>query len=193
MAGLNILRYEPAPRYYQVSQTVGSKVLIHGGWAKDISDKSKQHVASLVEVFDPYSEFWEQKQIGGEAPSAGTYAAVSASIGDDLFSFGGLDSDDKELNTLHKLDTSASRWRWCQLSSPSAKGSPMRKYGCGMVAFGDKLGVCGGYGVPSLFAKTGSSFMKDEASADGRGWTNEFHVFHLKEGKCKQRLLLGPL
>ena len=54
----------------------------------------------------------------------------------------------------------------------------MRKYGSGMVAFSDYLGVFGGYGEPQGLTQPGS-FIKDYGND---GWTNEFHVYHLKEG-----------
>ena len=63
---VTLSHYEPAPRYYHSSQRVGQKVLVHGGWTKpEISDQSKQYLETLVEVFDPYSELWEQRQVGG--------------------------------------------------------------------------------------------------------------------------------
>ena len=83
-------KYEPLPRVLHVSQRVGSKVLVQGGWTKDFSEKSKQHLTSVVETFDPYSELWEQRQVEGDAPLPGTYFAASASLHDDLFTFGGL-------------------------------------------------------------------------------------------------------
>ena len=56
----------------------------------------------------------------------------------------------------------------------------MRKSSSGMVAFGDRLGVFGGFGEPQGPTQPGS-FIKLSGSASF-GWTNEFHVYHLKEG-----------
>ena len=170
-------KYEPLPRFDHVSQSVGSKVLVQGGRTKDFSEKSRQHLSSVVETFDPYSELWEQRQVEGDAPSPGTYRAASASLHDDLFTFGGWTAK-IFFNTLRRLDTKT--WRWYQLS-PQNAGAPMPKAGCGMILFGDNLGVFGGYGLPRGPTEP-RSFIKDTRFADGRGWTNEFHVYHLKEG-----------
>ena len=47
-----------------------------------------------------------------------------------------------------------------------------------MVAFGSYLGVFGGYGKPQGPTQPGS-FIN---SIFSEGWTNEFHIYHLKEG-----------
>ena len=59
----------------------------------------------------------------------------------------------------------------------------MKKSGSGMVAFGDCLGVFGGYGEHQGPTQPGS-FIKHNGISFG--WTNEFHVYHLKEGQTKQ-------
>ena len=171
-------KYEPRPRFCHVSQSVGSKVVVQGGRTKDFSEKTQQHLTSVVETLDPYSELWEQRQVEGDAPSPGTYFAASTSINDDLYTFGGR-NDVQYFNTLHKLDTKT--WYWCQLSPQSAEGAPMPKSGCGMISIKDSLVVFGGYGRPHGPAEPGS-FMKDTRYTDGGGWTNELHIYHLKEG-----------
>ena len=172
-------KYEPLPRFDHVSQSVGSKVLVQGGRTKDFSEKSRQHLSSVVETFDPYSEIWEQRQVEGDAPSPGTYYAASASLHDDLFTFGGRDVKNYYFNTLHRLDTKT--WRWFQLSPQNAEGAPMPKIGCGMISFGDRSGVFGGHGIPRGPTEP-QSFITSTRFTDGRGWTNEFHIYHLKEG-----------
>ena len=169
-------KYEPLPRFDHVSQSVGSKVVVQGGRTKDFSEKTRQHLTSVVETLDPYSELWEQRQVEGDAPSPGTCRAASTSINNDLYTFGGSDGRDY-FNTLHKLDTKT--WHWCQLSH--AEGAPMPKFGCRMISIKDSLVVFGGYGVPRGPAEPGS-FMKNTRFTDGRGWTNELHIYHLKEG-----------
>ena len=73
-------KYEPLPRFYHISSRVGSKVVVQGGRTKDYSEKSRQHLSSVVEIFDPYSESWEQRPVTGDGPSPGTYCAASASL-----------------------------------------------------------------------------------------------------------------
>ena len=181
-------KYEPLPRLDHVSQSVGSKVLVQGGLTKDFSEKSRQHLTSVVETFDPYSELWEQRQVEGDA-SPGTYAAASASLHDDLFTFGGL-ADRNLFNRLHRLDTKT--WRWCQLSPQNAEGAPMPKFACGMISFGECLGVFGGYGLPRGPTEP-QSFIKDTRATDGSGWTNEFHIYHLKEGVYNSSVIVPIL
>ena len=171
-------KYEPLPRYRHISGSVGSKVVVQGGVTKDFSEKSRLQLTSVVEIFDPYSELWEQRQVTGDSPSPGTYNAASASL-HDLFSFGGWDDRGSFFNTLHRLDTKT--WRWCQLSPQNAEGAPMPKAGCGMISFRDSLGVFGGYGIPRGPTEP-QSFIKNTSFTDGRGWTNEFHIYQLKEG-----------
>ena len=168
-------KYEPLPRFFHNSSRVGSKVVVQGGRTKDFSEKSRQHLSSVVEIFDLYSESWEQRPVAGDAPSPGTYNAASASLHDDLFSFGGIDGS-RSFNTLRRLDTE--KLCWSQVSPQNANGAPMPKYGCGMIALGSGLGVLGGYGVLT----EPQSFIQYTASTDGSGWTNEFHIYNLSQG-----------
>ena len=171
--------YEPLPREDHISGRVGSLIVVQGGRTKDFSEESKQHLSSVVEIFDPYSESWEQRQVEGNAPSPGTYFAASASLHDDLFSFGGRDGRGNYFNTVHRLDTKT--WCWSQVSPQNADGAPMPKSGCGMIAFRNSLVVFGGFGVPRGRTKP-QSFMKKAVRANGSGWTNEFHIYSLSEG-----------
>ena len=174
-------KYEPLPRIWHVSCRVGSKVVVQGGLTKDFSEKSRQHLSSVVEIFDPYSELWEQRQVTGDAPSPETYYAASASLYDDLFSFGGFDGRQR-FNTVHRLDTE--KLCWSQVSPQNADGAPMPKDACGMIAFGNNLGVFGGYGIPRGPTEP-QSFIKSTISIDGRGWTNEYHIYNLSEGNMR--------
>ena len=171
--------YEPMPRFFHNSSRVGSKVVVQGGLTKDFSEKSRRHFSSVVEIFDPYSESWEQRPVTGDAPSPGTYGAASASLHDNLFSFGG--SDGRPFNTLRRLDTE----KLCWSPPQNADGAPMPKFGCGMIAFGNGLGVFGGYGVPRGPTEP-QSFIKHTRSTDGSGWTNEFHIHNLSEGNLSR-------
>ena len=175
-------KYEPLPRLWHISGRVGSKAVVQGGRTKDFSEKSRQHLSSVVEIFDPYSESWEQRPVTGDAPSPGTYVAASASLHDDLFSFGGYDGS-RRFNTLRRLDTE--KLCWSQVSPQNADGAPMPKSGCGMIAFANGLGVFGGYGVPRGPTEP-RSFIKDTRFTDGRGWTNEFHIYNLSQGNLSR-------
>ena len=92
--------YEPLPRRFHISGRVGNLAVVQGGETEDFSEERKQHLSSVVEIFDPYSESWEQRQVEGNAPPPGTYDAASASLHDDLFSFGGEDESENCTSTL---------------------------------------------------------------------------------------------
>ena len=175
-------KYEPLPRFFHISSRVGSKVVVQGGRTEDFSKKSRQHLSSVVEIFDPYSESWEQRPVTGDAPSPGTYRAASASLHDDLFSFGGRDGS-QYFNTLRRLNTE--KLCWSQVSPQNADGAPMPKAACGMIAFGSGLGVLGGYGVPRGLTEP-QSFINNTRFTDGGGWTNEFHIYNLSQGNLSR-------
>ena len=175
-------KYEPLPRLWHISGRVGSKAVVQGGRTKDFSEKSRQHLSSVVEIFDLYSESWEQRPVAGDAPSPGTYNAASASLHDDLFSFGGHDGS-QYFNTLRRLNTE--KLCWSQVSPQNADGAPMPKAACGMIAFGNGLGVLGGYGVPRGPTEP-QSFIKNTRFTDGGGWTNEFHIYNLSQGNLSR-------
>ena len=93
-----------------------------------------------------------------------------------IYMYGGNDGS-RYRNSLHQLDTQS--WTWSELT----KSGPMRKAGCGMIAFDRKLLLFGGYGIPSDSTQQGAKFIKSSRSIGGRGWTNELHLFNLKEGE----------
>ena len=165
-------KYEPLPRYDHISERVGSKIVMQGGMLRDFSTKSTRRLRSVVEIFDPYSESWEQREVGGNAPPLGTFMAASAQHHDYLFSFGGWDGI-KYFNSVHRLDTKT--WCWNQESPQNSYGAPMPKYGSGMISFGDKLMVLCGCAMPQETILD-QSFIKDTRFRDGRGWTNECHI-----------------
>ena len=133
MAGfLSVLgrRHEPTPRIWHTSQQTRNKVLVHGGRTKDYSKDSKR---GAVDVFDVYTESWQQKKVTGKTP-APNYLTASASLGDDLFTFGGRNGSTRN-DALHRLKGGS---EWIELSSENeSPESPMAKEGAGMVAFGD--------------------------------------------------------
>ena len=60
----------------------------------------------------------------------------------------------------------------------------MKNNECGIVHFHhDKpLAVIGGYGIPTGPTQPGSSFVKSTRYTEGRGWTNEIHIFDIHQG-----------
>ena len=165
------------PRMGHRACQTGSKTLVHSGLTKDFSEKTKRRLARVVELYDSYTEVWQQKEVTGE-PAPGVHAAASASVDDDLFTFGGFVGG-RLSDTLHVLKRAT---QWIELCPQNDRaGSPMAKWGAEMVAFGNNLAVFGGYGIPHGPTQPGSSFIKH---AGGGGWTNEFHTYSLEDGMC---------
>lgn len=63
---------------------------------------------------------------------------------------------------------------------------PMPKSACGIAAYHNKdlgttsLAVFAGYGRPNNPIKAKERFVQHHKFLDGRGWTNEFHLFDIK-------------
>ena len=164
---------EPILRSNHIMQPLRRKVWLYGGF---FDKKTHPHVtfdklASKIQTFDPYTELWKSKQVGGEIPPAGVGGAASAVLNNDLYTFGGKTVDGCLTNDLHRLDTETLYWH--KLSPQNPHKGPMPKTGCGMIAFGNSLGVFGGCTTPDskLYAMEGR--------------TNEFHLFDLNTGIYK--------
>ena len=163
---------EPSPRWGHFSAGVGEQLYLWGGRTKDFV---KENVLSRrTHSWDPVLECWQHKECSGLLPPA-LYAGACASIAHHLYLYGGHDGS-ADRDSLYQLDTKSLEWQ--QLSS----AGPMKKYGCGMVAYGNKLVLFGGYGIPSGPTQPGAEFVKDTKFTDGAGWTNELHSFDLEKG-----------
>ena len=80
----------------------------------------------------------------------------------------------------------SSELKWSQLSGESDVNAPMKKRGCRMVYFNKKnVAVIGGYGSPPASLQPRASFIKNQSYSDGRGWTNEIHIFDTDECELK--------
>ena len=150
-----------------------------GGLTEDLGENSKRKLASVVEIYDPCLEMWDQQATTGVPPS-GLHAGGCTSINETLLSYGGYD-DQSNFGTLHQLNTVTLNWE--ELPNRSISQSPMAKNDCGLVSFkGNKLGLFGGHGLATGPTQSGSTFIKDKRYPDEIGWTNEFHLFRLEEG-----------
>lgn len=82
-------------------------------------------------------------------------------------------------NSLHELDTT--RLNWEELASSQAKGGPMEKGDCGMVAYSsdgkEHLCVFGGCGTLTPASQQPTAEYFEDPKTSGFGWTNEFHCF----------------
>ena len=171
--------YEPSPRFGHGAAPVGGRCYLWGGLVQDFTKSNRRKLASTIEIFDPYMETWKKHHTTG-APPPGLYLGACTSLLDSLYWFGGGDYS-SYYNSLHKLDPTTLEWR--ELQPLNKEDGPMRKCGCGMVPFlQDKLGVFGGYGIPIGPTQPGAMFTKNIKYTDGRGWSNELHVFNIREG-----------
>ena len=172
--------YQPMPRFWHTSARVANKIVVYSGWTHNDSLENKKRLASIVEVYYPHSEHWEAKQSPGQIPApVPVYGAASVVVNDQLYLYGGRDLDNF-LHSLHKL--SAKTYEWREVNAINGSASPMRKSHAAMVACGNGLALFGGYGIQHGPTKPGSSFIKNTSKSDSRGWTNEFHIYHLNEG-----------
>ena len=150
--------------------------------------KNRGKLSAVVETFDPFLERWEQQPTTGVPPVALWGGACTSLISmDSLYAFGGWDGI-SHYDSLHQLRASTMEWR--ELEESISQDAPMRKTGCEMVPFNDDtLVLFGGLGIPRDIVQPGSRFMKAEGFSDGRGWTNELHLFDVKEGKLMAWLI----
>ena len=171
--------YEPSPRFGHGAAAVGGRCYLWGGCVPDFSASGRRKLAATIEVFDPYLETWEKRPTMG-IPPPGLCEGACTSLLDSLYWFGGGDGN-SYCNSLHRLDPTTLKWR--EIQPLNQTDGPIRKVGCGMVSFlQDKLAVFGGHGIPTGPTQPGAMFTKNTHFTDGRGWSNEFHVFTITEG-----------
>ena len=73
---------------------------------------------------------------------------------------------------------------WTQLTTPDSSSGPMKKTGCGMIAYNGCLVLIGGHGFPCGPIQPGAEFVKNDRSTDSSGWSNELHVFDVRKGEA---------
>lgn len=178
--------YEPSARERHTSFSVEGKVYVWGGTTGISSEDASGKLATLasIEQFDPYLEVWSPLNTVG-LPHPGLYGAACSSFEEQVYVYGGHTGEGMicSAGVLSCLDMKTSTWSL--LYSP---GGPMGKTGCGMVHFHhDKLAVIGGHGFP-ITPQPGSLFIMDARFTDGRGWTNEIHVFDISQGKSDDQV-----
>ena len=157
---------------------VRGKSYLWGGLTQDFLQGGKDILRSTVNVFDHYLNIWEEQHTSGVPPCGLVNGAYTAHR-DLLYSFAG-NNGSEFMNSLHALDPDLLVWR----DTPHSDTGPMPKHGCRMVSFGSHyLATIGGYGLPTQPLQHGSTIIKDLHYTDGRGWTDEFHVFDIAEGK----------
>ena len=169
--------YEPSPRYWPFCTSYQGKVLLWGGCMKDFMKREK--ICFHVETFSPYLERWEQKSAMGKLPPL-LYAGACSTLLENTYTFGGCDGSSFH-NSLHHLNMTTMEWR--ELTPLNPQDGPMRKEGCGMVTCDDNtLALLGGWGIPSDTTQPGNAISRSTFYLDGRGWTNELHIYNIRKG-----------
>ena len=183
--------YEPNSRFSHVASSVcdgPGQLIVWGGETSEFySNDGRIQLASVVEQFDILSEVWCQLGTGG-TPHPGLSRAACTSFGNHVFIYGGYweNMSSSISGSLSCLDLRTLTWSQLSLAGGTA-GGPMRMAACGIVHFHrDKLAVIGGYGIPTGPTQPGSAFIRDTRLTDGRGWTNEIHVFDISQGSDSQ-------
>ena len=167
---------EPYPRFGHLSAAVEGKFCVWGGHTNNFWEERDRLISSF-HSFDPLRECWTSKSCSGlRSGHHGIYDCASASAGRFIYMYGGNDGV-KWHSSLYRLNTRSGKWK--ELSGTG----PMEKVDCSMVATSEKLVLFGGYGFSSGPPQPGAKFVRSKKTPDGRGWTNELHVFDLKEGK----------
>ena len=120
---------------------------------------------------------WDRHPTTGQPP-LGMAGYACSSIGHDIFYFAGYCGHEGcRHNCLNVLNVDDLTWR--ELFATSDTTGPMRKNGCGMLAFHNQLLAVGGAGV---------SFPKDPLPSASyekhRDWiyTNEHHIYNREGG-----------
>eukprot|EP00731_Ephydatia_muelleri_P031884 Em0023g391a len=158
------------PHDRQREQGLYSYDLRTAEWSEDVLDTTRR----------------EKHVVSGEA-----FALVRST----LYTFGGW-WDGERNSRVRELDLDTFRWREYTPNNPSE--GPMHKDKAGMVAYGDEmLCVFGGYGeAPSvrngIARQRGAQYDTDMASVWGFCWTNELHLFHLKNSVWISPMTTGP-
>ena len=146
-------------------------------WGGCTEDYFRKEIAFVeLETFDCYLETWTRKTTKGDPP-LWLYCGACASSGHNIYTYGGIYGQSRYGST-YEFNTKTLSWR--KLAPHSADG-PMKKGGCDMIVWGEKLILFGGYGIPSSPTQPGADFIKDAKYS--QGWTNEMHVFNLRGGK----------
>lgn len=180
---------EPSSRQDHFSAAVGQNLYIFGG----AEDKN-----SCVHWFDVFKDTWKLAEF--EPPPPGElHSGACTSSGCHMYLYGGEDGSFKKF--LYRLDTDSFQWQ--QLHPPQQDGEdvqehsgPMKKVGCRMVFYENQIVLFGGYGIPSGLSQAEAQFTRHDKFKDGRGWTNELHVFDIEKGKLtyfyKSESKFGP-
>ncbi|KAG0450207.1 hypothetical protein HPP92_027049 [Vanilla planifolia] len=109
----------PGARSSHAVAVVGKKGYVFGG-----EFTPRVPVDNKLHVFDIWQRLWSSPEVFGDIPSP-RVGVTMASIGNNIYVFGGRDAEHKELNELYSFDTLTNEWK---LLSSGDAGPPHRSY-----------------------------------------------------------------
>lgn len=175
--------YEPNARYSHCSSLVADagKWIMYGGYIKDGNHLYPQLSPEFIEEFDITTRRWKQQKIDGHSilslPSIGV---ATASIGCNVYCFGGSNGHGKWFNELYCLDT---RTKMRAKQTPkNQRLSPMAKHRAVMVTYGNMLVIYGGYG-PLPAVRYPNVQYEEHQIYKGLCWTNELVCYDTEQSK----------
>ena len=168
---------EPSPRFWHHTFSHKERVLMRGG-STQYFESEKNKLATTLNQYNLIEDKWQQKKTKG-VPHPGLTQTACVCVNDVLYLYG---SDDRKV--LSQLDLEKFVWSQLWNTSENDDGTtPMIKASAGMAYFANgHLAVFGGYACPSGPFQPGSSF-KPNPFEKKKGWTNEFHIFHINKSK----------
>ena len=175
--------YQPSPRAWHCTAQVGETSILWGGLTQDFPESGRKTYE--IEMFNIFDETWAKKTTT-EDPPPGLYFCACTEMSETLYHFGGRYGR-FYYNALHSLNTETQQWK--ELHQRNSTNQPMPKSACGIAAYYNKalgitnLAVFAGYGRLNNGTKAKERFVPHDKFSDGRGWTNEFHLFNLKNGE----------
>lgn len=172
--------HEPCSRCFHYAATIEGKLCVWGGLPDHHFEEEKaiyhHDTKSTIEVYDPHLEEWRALPTKGPSPP-GYCRGASASGEHYFYVFGGGNYDPFKVATevsydsLYQCDVHSCTW---MLLSEHIAGGRLATEGCSMVYHEHTLVLFGGHGS--------TGHIQPGASRDGR-YTNELHIYKLKEGR----------
>ncbi len=161
---------EPLPCIYPFSAETDS---LHYCWR----GMGPNEWSNCLSVYECSTETWTMKPTTLPA-HPGLGKGCSILVGRYLYVFGGANGS-TYYNDMSKLDLDTLQWSKVQTTG----SQPIRKAGCGLVRVNERTLCCiGGRGFGFGPTQSGSTFIRNTIYSDGRGWTNEIHLFDLQDG-----------
>ena len=169
---------EPSPRWGHFTAPVGGQLYLWGGRTRNFFYERKG-LSSSLHRFDPVLKTRLDIVCTGPPPPA-LYNGSCVATGSHLYLYGGTDGAELH-DSLFKLKLDTKLHAWQQIITKHGS-RPMRKTGCGMVTYGNKLVLYGGYGIASASVQQQESEFVSLEYTNKKGWTNELHTFDLFDG-----------